>query len=240
MARDVLCIPATSTLVERVFSCSRDLCDYRRNQLTAETIRAIMLVYYRQKAEVQHLIRSKVCDILDITGMTDEEIEIEYTAQIDKIQEKMELKYIPDIKPQPPRIPNRTKRNEERREQLLLRQRRLGRDQYTQTPSQLNKERVKGSQLQERNTQRSYQGLGTYNISYLDDDIEADLSPSNHQGDYELPRPRQSRDIHLSPELVPPGTQRGGILQSVQSSQVTNHTTRAGRQAQELWRNKDI
>jgi hypothetical protein len=55
MARDILCIPASEALVERVFSTARAVCNYRRNQMAPETIRSIMLVYYRQKIEREQL-----------------------------------------------------------------------------------------------------------------------------------------------------------------------------------------
>jgi len=77
MARDLLCIPATETGVERVFSAARDVCGYRRGQLSPNTIRAIMLVYYsrrynsRQSSNTQSHYTS-LDDIMDTTDMTDD------------------------------------------------------------------------------------------------------------------------------------------------------------------------
>lgn len=115
MARDILCIPASEALVERVFSTARGVCNYKRNQMTPDTIRGIMLVFYRQKIEREQLFEHySVADIIDSTYMSDEEILFEYHALIDNIQEKMTLQYIPDRSPRQPNTYDRTKRNQDR------------------------------------------------------------------------------------------------------------------------------
>ena len=86
MARDVLCIPASEALIERVFSTTRAVCNYKRNQMTPNTIRAIMLVYYRQKIEREKLQEHYlVTDIINTINMTNEEVEFEYTTLVDNI-----------------------------------------------------------------------------------------------------------------------------------------------------------
>ena len=78
MARDILCIPAAESGVERVFSAARDVCRYRRGQLNPDTIRAIMLMYYsrqynhRQSNYRQSHLTTALNDVLDTTGMTEE------------------------------------------------------------------------------------------------------------------------------------------------------------------------
>ncbi|OAF60170.1 hypothetical protein VC83_02903 [Pseudogymnoascus destructans] len=115
MARDILCIPASEALVERVFSTARAVCNYRRNQMAPETIRGIMLVFYQQKIEREQLFEHySVTDIIDSTYMNDEEISFEYNALIDNIQEKMALQYIPDRSPRQPNTYDQTRRNKDR------------------------------------------------------------------------------------------------------------------------------
>ncbi|ELR03733.1 hypothetical protein GMDG_06366 [Pseudogymnoascus destructans 20631-21] len=115
MARDILCIPASEALVERVFSTARAVCNYRHNQMAPETIRGIMLVFYRQKIEREQLFEHySVTDIIDSTYMNDEELSFEYNALIDNIQEKMALQYIPDRSPRQPNTYDRTRRNKDR------------------------------------------------------------------------------------------------------------------------------
>lgn len=75
MARDILCIPAAESLVERVFSAARDVCGYRRGHLTPKTIRAIMLVYYsRQYNQRQGQHNIEIDDIMDTLDMKPEDI----------------------------------------------------------------------------------------------------------------------------------------------------------------------
>ena len=49
IARDVLCSPATSVRVKRVFNRARDVCYYRQGVLLLETIRALIITYYYDK-----------------------------------------------------------------------------------------------------------------------------------------------------------------------------------------------
>jgi hypothetical protein len=125
MARDILPIPVVGTLVERVFNYARDVCDYRRNQLIPSTIRSIMLVSYRSKADLFTDRCKEVFDTTDTTDMSEEEITAEWKQRVDEITEKLDIKFIPDLEPNPPLVANRTHRN-----QYRTRQRKTRRSRY--------------------------------------------------------------------------------------------------------------
>ena len=56
MARDILAIPASKARVERLFNKGRDICHYRRNQLSGQTIEDAMIVKLWEK---QHMTTSQ-------------------------------------------------------------------------------------------------------------------------------------------------------------------------------------
>jgi hypothetical protein len=56
------------------------------------------------------------------------------------------------------------------------------------------------------------------------------LPPSQHEGDYTLPSLTKKARKDLGPDLLRPGIHQGGLLNSIESSQVYN-TTRARRQS---------
>ena len=105
MARDVLCILAAESGVKRVFSAVRDVCGYRRGQLNLDTIRAIMLMYYsrqynhRQSNYRQSHPTAALNDVLDTTGMTEEQLKQEYETLREDMLKSVELQYISDTEP---------------------------------------------------------------------------------------------------------------------------------------------
>lgn len=220
MARDILCIPASEALVERVFSTARDVCNYRRNRMGPDTIRSIMLVYYRQKIEQEQLFEHySVTDIINSTTMTEEEIAFEYNAIVDTIQEKMAIQYIPDRSPNMPNTHNRTTRNEERYEFIQSRRGLHGLQRVQQTPGQ-------------RQSQVNTSTLTSINLE-LDDDLDG-LPPTQNNGDYLLPllsKPSPTKKLQ---------NHQRGVVQSVESSQVVRNKSRSGREILETWRNTDI
>jgi hypothetical protein len=173
MARDILCIPASETLVERVFSTARTVCNYKRNRLAPETIRAIMLVYYRQKIERERQFEHySVTDIIDSTNMTEEEIGLEYNAMVETIQDKMAIQYIPDRSPNRQNTHNWTQRNEER-------------VAFIQSRRELHSlQRVQPLQNQ-RQSQAITSTFNDYEHEFDDDIIGVPLSQND--GDYQLP-----------------------------------------------------
>jgi hypothetical protein len=227
MARDILCIPASEALVERVFSTARAVCNYKRNQMTPDTIRGIMLVFYRQKIEREQLFEHySVADIINSTYMDDEEIMFEYHALIDNIQEKMMLQYIPDRSPRQPNTHDRTKRNQDRFNFIQSR-----RGLYALP-------RVPRSQLLHRGQRRQVRYPSQANTSTFDlidpevEDIER-LTPSQDGYDYTLPsltRPERDNEAQLS---------QGEVVETIELSQVRNKS-RSGRVIQESWRNIDL
>ena len=52
MARDILAAPATTVGVKRLFNQARDICHYRRSQLSAESISASMMVKVFDRIEL--------------------------------------------------------------------------------------------------------------------------------------------------------------------------------------------
>jgi hypothetical protein len=52
MARDILAIPASEAGVERLFNKGRDICHYRRNKLSGQTIEDTMIVKVWEKQHV--------------------------------------------------------------------------------------------------------------------------------------------------------------------------------------------
>lgn len=82
MARDLLAIPMSGAGIERVFSLARDFCNYRRGQLSATTLRSLLLVYYSQIIESRtDQSRKELSSTVNITDMTEEEITIEIEAR---------------------------------------------------------------------------------------------------------------------------------------------------------------
>lgn len=234
MARDILCIPASEALVERVFSTARAVCNYRRNQMAPDTIRGIMLVYYRQKIERERLFEHySVTDIIDSTSMTEDEIEFEYNALVDNIQEKMAIQYIPDRSPNQLNTHNRTKRNEERFEFIQSRRGRHSLQRVQQTQHQ-------GQQSQVYHQSQADTSIFDYTDPSLDN-LEG-LPPSQSEGDYMLPpltklsiakKARNNNGIQVYQR------ERVNSVEPTESSQSRN-TSRAGRQIQESWRNTGL
>lgn len=58
MARDVLAVPISGVGVERTFNMARDVCGYRRGQLSHESFRQQMLIKYHDR----HHMRPEVND----------------------------------------------------------------------------------------------------------------------------------------------------------------------------------
>lgn len=226
MARDILCIPASEALVERVFSTARAVCNYKRNQMTPDTIRGIMLVFYRQKIEREQLFEHySVTDIINSTYMNDEEILFEYHALIDNIQEKMTLQYIPDRSPRQLDTYDRTKRNQDRFDFIQSRRGRpLQRVQQSQSYRQGQRRQVRYP---------SQANTSTFNlIDSEPEDVEG-LPPSHDGCDYTLPsltRPNEDNRAQ-SPHRE--------MVETIELSQVRNKS-RSGREIRELWRNIDL
>lgn len=190
MARDILCIPASEALVERVFSTARAVCNYKRNQMAPDTIRGIMLVFYRQKIErEQQFEHYSVTDIINSTYMDDEEILFEYNALIDNIQEKMTLQYIPDRSPRQPNTFDRTKRNQDRFDFIESR-----RGLHTLPRVQ----RLQPWHRGQRHQVRYQSQANTSTLDLIDPELEDldGLPPSQDGCDYNLPsltRPQNTR-----------------------------------------------
>lgn len=235
MARDILCIPASEALVERVFSAARAVCDYRRNQMTPDTIRAIMLVYYQQKIERQR--PWELDDIMDTSNMTEAEVETEYAARVDEIQDKVELKFIPDLNPRPPYVLNRTQRNEHRYQERIRRESQYGlrRVPLTSTYSRHQGVSVAAQERAEqvRRRREQHEVLDTITETERvpeseDQNVDFEelrgLPSSQHEGDYPLPplTKRVRKDLSLN------------IID--EPSQGVSNITRYGRRVQESQR----
>ncbi len=226
MARDILCIPASEALVERVFSTARAVCNYKRNQMTPDTIKGIMLVFYRQKIEREQLFEHySVTDIINSTYMDDEEIMFEYHALIDNIQEKMTLQYIPDRSPRQPNTYDRTKRNQDRFDFIQSRRGRpLQRVQQSQSYRQGQRRQVRYP---------SQANTSTFDLIDLEPEDVEGLPPSYDGCDYTLPsltRPKEDNRAQ-SPHRE--------MVETIELSQVRNKS-RSGREIRESWRNIDL
>lgn len=230
MARDILCIPASEALVERVFSTARAVCNYKRNQMTPDTIKGIMLVFYRQKIEREQLFEHySVTDIINSTYMDDEEIMFEYHALIDNIQEKMTLQYIPDRSPRQPNTYDRTKRNQDRYQFI---QSRRGLHTLPRVPRSQSQFQYRGQRRQSR--YQSQANTSTFDLIDLEvEDVER-LSPSQDRSDYALPSlTRLERDNEAQLRQVE-------VIETIEPSQEVRNKSRSGRVIQESWRNIDL
>jgi len=56
MARDILSIPVTSVLVERLFSSARDILPYQRNRMGHEMITTLMVAISWDRVEAEYEI----------------------------------------------------------------------------------------------------------------------------------------------------------------------------------------
>lgn len=181
MARDILCIPVSSTLVERVFCFSRDICDYRRGALAPGTIRSIMLVFYRQKTESKQFQRQTLSMVMDTHDLTEEDINIEYQAQVNKLMEKLDLQYIPDLHEEPPLVAARTARNELARSQKQSRRRRQLEESLPKRYLARDKAAEKAQQKEFEQRDRESRRSRIYEFDMLSD-------TEHNNGDYPLPK----------------------------------------------------
>jgi hypothetical protein len=74
MARDILCISAAGTGVERNFNYAWDICDSRMGQLSADIIKARMFVYFDQKIVHRQEDPDSIRDTMLYFEMTNEEL----------------------------------------------------------------------------------------------------------------------------------------------------------------------
>jgi hypothetical protein len=192
MARDILCISAAGTIVERVFCYSRDICDYRRNQLEAKTIRSMMIVFYYQKGQHQQFLRQRLSKMIDIHDFSSEELQQEYQYQIDSLMAKLEIQYIPDIEPRPPYVADRTDRNAVRHTQLITRRQRMTLAQQT-TERILSRDPITIAARQQEYIQRDQRSRENdiYTMTVSSDEEDS----AYHNGDYELPPLQPDRTL---------------------------------------------
>jgi hypothetical protein len=94
----VLCIPATSTGVERVFSCARDFCNYRRGKTSRETLSAQVLLEFERRHKARTLVlRDRLTDSISVASMTDEDIMFELAQRKAEIQRVVQSQYEADV-----------------------------------------------------------------------------------------------------------------------------------------------
>lgn len=216
MARDLLCIPLAGVGVERTFNFARDICHYRRGQLSPDTIRALILVYHSQiqesrLEEFQRIYSSSQ----DIQNMTEEEIELEIQEQegelgiLDRqIDQWDQDHYISDIEEEEG-IPAPTARIKQR---LQL----SNRQNNSQSLSISNRRQYEAErQARIQQDQQDRQILGLYDIPLSDGGSISDNNEDLYIRSSPPIMPRQSlsprlptQTVLLSSQLSPIPTQR--------------------------------
>jgi hypothetical protein len=96
IARDILPIAAAGVGIERVFNISRDVCDYRRANMSPETIRALMIKYHYDYKESTHLKDARLKEIADEVPLTAKELEEELEERTKAVERAMKRQYISD------------------------------------------------------------------------------------------------------------------------------------------------
>lgn len=97
MARDILCIPAAGTGVERVFKDARDVCYYRRSRLQATTIRATMILrHYDRVGLATDALRESLADTMLVDELRSVDIEEEEVRRNKEVEEDIDSQYISD------------------------------------------------------------------------------------------------------------------------------------------------
>jgi hypothetical protein len=125
MARDILCIPATSVGVERVFNTARDFSGYQRGRITSDTLRAEILIKFDQHHDTQTEYNlEELSKTIDIADMSKEEIAFEIeqrTLEIEQVNNQTfrwdSRQYLPEGQPEPNTLhhPTEWNRNRSRR-----------------------------------------------------------------------------------------------------------------------------
>jgi hAT family C-terminal dimerisation region len=93
MAQDILCIPAASVEVERLFNVARDVCHYRRGRLHPDTIRNIMLAHHADNS-LSTMKETVIDDLVPSESFTVEQIREEEEQRANELAEAMDIQYI--------------------------------------------------------------------------------------------------------------------------------------------------